>query len=419
MKIKAEAFDIMQFFYGKAHDPLIHCYVEFSEHINEKLLKKAVTISMDAVPQIGCCFDNKSKNPYWKKQDFTGEDIVKVVNCDSNREEWMNYLSSTIDFMNEPQLKIFLLRYHKSDSMCIIISHMICDGAGFKEYLYLLAKLYTELYCDNNKKIELMAYSRSTKLLFKQFNFREKISIIMSKYSIPKEKQQLKLLFEGDENNPLFITYKITEENFKVMKEFSKKKNVTINDIIIAAYARLLNRKTGIEQVIIPCPVNLRKYLVKNQKHGICNLTSNYICDIRVEKNCSFYDILSQVSQQMKIQKENNNCLKSIIMLETVFKIVPFNILEKNFHKVFTIPFTSFTNLGVIDEKQMCFGNIDIKDVYITGAIKHTPYFQIAISTYNNICTLSCNLYGTSNDKLLITNYLEEMIEDVMNNIIV
>ncbi|GEM_PF-5968854 len=42
------------------------------------------------------------------------------------------------------------------DKMCLIINHMVCDGAGLKEYLYLLADIYAHLENDIDYKIQLI-----------------------------------------------------------------------------------------------------------------------------------------------------------------------------------------------------------------------------------------------------------------------
>ena len=51
--------------------------------------------------------------------------------------------------------------------------------------------------------------------------------------------------------------------------------------------------------------------------------------------------------------------------------------------------------------------------MYLTGAIKQVPYFQIAVSTYEGVCTISSNLYGTENDKKNIEQFLFDMRKEL------
>lgn len=412
-KFKAEAFDIVQYFYGSVHEPLIHCWIEFSEHIDETALTKAVIISADMNPLIRCCLVINHKYPFWKEKDFKGEDIVQVVKCGSSEEEQkVRLLSSKIDVLKGPQIKIYIIRKQNSDMLCIIINHMLCDGAGFKEYLYTLSNLYTK--CKNNIEVpKREPASRSINQLFDKLKLSEKLGILFSKSELSKQKNEVRYCLEGDKSNPVFITIDITSEELEGIKSYEKLNGATVNDIILTAYARALYKKTGNERIIIPCPIDLRKYISINQEHGICNLTSNYICDVTIDKNNSFIDTLMEVSKQMKLQKSNNNCLKPVMMLGGIFHVVPFNIMKRLFNKVFTIPVTSYTNFGVINEKQLNFDNIKINHMYITGAIKYVPYFQIAVSTYEGVCTLSCNLYGSLNDKKNIEQFLFEIKKEL------
>lgn len=414
-KYRAEAFDIMQYFYRSVHKPLIHCFIHFTGHIDEIVLKAAVTQSLEAIPQIGCCFDTSTSRPCWRVHGFTGEDIVKVSACqdENQKEQAMKLLSSAIDIKREPQLKIFVVKGQTCDMLSIMINHMICDGAGFKEYLYLLAGLYTKLEQHIKSSMDLAYHTRSEGQLFQNLGFREKTNILFSKVKIPKQEKQIGINLEGDKRNPFFVTCQISKDKFKMIKMYTRSKGVTLNDIVIAAYIRSLSRKTGNDRIILPCPVDLRKYLSEGKPHGICNLTSNYICDITVNKKDTFYDTMMQVSHQMKKQKENKNHLKPIMLLEFVFHIVPFRILQKSFHKLFTIPVVSYTNLGIIDKKSLQFGNTDIMEAFLTGAVKYVPYFQIAISTFDDNCTISCNLHGTTKDKIWIEAFLQEIKKEI------
>lgn len=64
------------------------------------------------------------------------------------------------------------------------------------------------------------------------------------------------------------------------------------------------------------------------------------------------------------------------------------------------------TNIGIIDKKKLIFGGLNIKDAFICGSIKYNPYFQVAITTFDNEVTLSINFCGTYNDKNKIKEFL-------------
>jgi NRPS condensation-like uncharacterized protein len=423
-KYKAEPLDVMQYFYGSVHEPFIHGFIQVKDHIDVLILKRAVTLSLKAAPVLGCCFVESAWHPYWKAGGFTGEDIVKVCNIEErpmknvkelDEEKIINRLLATpLDIYKGPQLKINLFKGKDNDTICVIINHMVTDGVGFKEYMYMLCNLYSKLEKNIDYNPTLKAYPRSTGLIFQNFSTAEKLQIIFSKYDYSKQKQQSGVFLEGDKNNPLFITHNIAREEFTGIKSYVKKQGITVNDMLLTAYARLLYKKAGMERCIIPCPVNLRKYLSDHQKHGISNFISYYYCDINIKETDSFRDTLSLVASQMTRQKESLNSLKSIIMLETAFHFIPFFVLKKYFLKSFAVPMFSLTNFGVLDKNLLKFGKNEISEVYLTATIKYVPYNQIVITTYDDSCTLSCNLYGTLNDKVWIKDFLRGMEEEIL-----
>ena len=413
-KIKAEAFDMMQYYYGTVHDPLIHCLIRFSRHVDEVALKKAVTWSENALPLLRCCFEATVRRPYWKDQGFTAKDIVQVIEAGPNPEaQKERLLASAIDITHGPQLKIYLVREQNSDTLCIMINHMICDGAGFKEYLYLLSDLYTQCLDNMDLTPSLEFPSRSARQLFINFSFIEKIKILFAKYDISILNNQLAYYLQGDPNNPFFVTQRISKDDLLAIKSYAKQRGATVNDMILTACIRVLHKQLGKETIILPCPVDLRKYLPPHQKHGIGNFTGDFLCNVTLSENESFEATLIKVAGQLQQQKSSTNCLKGVLLLEFICRLLPFHTVQKILKKTHTLPVVSFTNLGVIDKKLLCFGDIGIIDAYLTGTIKRVPYFQIAVSTYDDSCTLSSNLHGTAQDKVMIEHFLIQVKQEL------
>jgi NRPS condensation-like uncharacterized protein len=414
-KYKVEIFDIWQYLCQAVYEPLIRCRIDFSNHIDENILKKAVSLSLDAAPLINACFDGRAFRPRWIKRNFTGNDIVFVVEAglDTNKQV-VNLLSSNIDFTAEPQLKIHLIKRTDGDTACIIINHMVCDGAGFKEYLYLLSDLYTK--CKNNEAISLPEYHhRGIGQLFAGITLAEKIGIIRSKYKAydsSTEREQDGVAFEQGANTPFMETYVIPKENLLQIKVFAKEQGVTLNDMIMAAFARVFCLKTGTNRIMLPSTMDLRKY-IPSGKYGIGNLSTNCMCNIGIQKNDFFADTLKQVSEQMQQHKSNKNILKSVMLWNLVVHILPFRFLKRHYTKIVKLPVVSFTNLGIVSNKLLRFEDAAIENLYLTASIKSSPFFQLTVSTYNDSCTLSCNIYGADCDKKWVECFLEDVCSEL------
>lgn len=408
-EIKAQAFDCMQYFYGAVQEPRIRCYIKFQSRINESTLNRAVNLSLGAIPILGCIFDKK--HHCWKDCAFTADDIIRVIEVSKGDESTaLKLLLTNIDISREPQLKILIIREEKHDTLCIIINHMVSDGAGFKEYLYLLCDLYSKCdkYSDYNTKPKPLG-RRNLNQLLQNFSCKEKLKILFSKSSHNIPDSAMIMPIKGDSTNPLIVITRLEKDQFCTIRNFAKEMGASINDILLTAYIRVLHRVTRCGEITVPCPVDLRKYKSKNQQCGICNLTSNYFCSVEIPIDETFEETLQKVSVQMRIQKESDTCLKGPMLFHIIFHTLAIQTVQKIFYKTSPVPVTSYTNLGIIDDAKFNFGNTTIDDAFISTAVKKAPYFQLSVSTYQGLCTLTSSFYGTENDRNIINDFLTQI----------
>ena len=415
MKHKVEAFDIWQNMCQAIYEPLIRCRIDFEGHIDTGTLKQAVTSSIQAVPLIGCCFDDSQNRPRWVEKNFSGEDMVAVVEADDDANEQIARLfSSGIDFAKEPQLKIFLVRKNTGDTLCVIISHIVCDGMGFKEYLYVLSNLYTKL--KHNESIAYpMLYARGIKPLFGKVTLKEKIRILLSRfdaYDPANQKEQQGVSFDETNREPRMETRNIPTVEFARLKIFAKSNNATVNDILMAMFARAFCKNSGTGKIMLPSTIDLRKFIPTGTNYGVSNYASNCMCHISVKSEDSLADTLRQVSNQMRTHKAGNSILKSVLLWDMAVRFLPYGFLKRNFTKIVPFPKISFSNLGVIDEALLCFDRAPIESAYLTASVKSDPYLQITASTCHGRCTLSCNFYGSNHDKEWVDRILDDIREE-------
>ena len=414
-RIKAEAFDCLQYFYGMVQEPRIRCLLQFKSHLDIATLKKAVDLSLPAVPQISCIFDERRHN--WEKQGFTAEDIVHCIKLDpkNDREKW---LLASLDPTCEPQLKLFLIREKDKDTLCCIINHMVCDGAGFKEYLYLLSDLYSK--CKKNAEYATQSEppgKRNLNQILKNLSLKEKITLVFAKSEGDKLDPSLLVPIQGNPKNPMLVLSCIEQEPFERVCSFAKSNGVTVNDLLLTAYVRILKKITGRQKIIIPCPVDLRKYRKANQQCGICNLTGNYLCSVDIQPGETFADTLGKISAQIRHQKEENACLRGPMLYHMLFHLVPFFLTQSLFHRLSPVPITSYTNLGILDEHKLRFLDLPIEEAFLSTTVKRTPCFQLSVSTYAGCCTLSCSLYGTTRDKEFVSAFLHQVKTELLGSL--
>ena len=75
----------------------------------------------------------------------------------------------------------------------------------------------------------------------------------------------------------------------------------------------------------------------------------------------------------------------------------------------FNNPLVAISNIGILDAKNLKFGDLTTEDTFITGSIKKAPYIQLALTTYNNEITFTVALYANEEDLLTVKKFFDNM----------
>lgn len=409
LRFPAEAWDILQSLFKeqKINDHTLHFAASFSGKLDLDLLKNSVSLSADAFPLIRCRFNNTGRRPYWEEIRYSTDEMVSFSETGNAAKNIDKFLGIALDETIGPQVRFGLFREDGKDTLVVLMNHMLCDAAGFKEYLYLLCGIYTDTQ-NNAAMLPPVLGSRRFGQLLRAFSIREKIRILTSKNDMSTH-DSAKFDLEGDLSNPFIERRIIPYEAFTRLTAYAKSRHATINDLMLTAFIRALSRLFG-RPVAVPSSIDLRKYLPDHKAESICNLDTNLTCDIGKELGTSFEQTLGSVKLVMDREKANTACLKSLILLEKMFDIFPYATAKGILEKSFSNAPIAFTNIGILDRNRLSFGTPEVTEAYMTGSIKYSPYFQMAISTYDNQASLSVNLYGTASDRKKISDFLDDVI---------
>jgi NRPS condensation-like uncharacterized protein len=96
--------------------------------------------------------------------------------------------------------------------------------------------------------------------------------------------------------------------------------------------------------------------------------------------------------------------------------MLPHKTAKNLIKKYFSNPPIAFTNIGILDENRLDFGNSKMIQAFMTGSIKYNPNFQISLSTFNDEATLCVNFKGTQEDRFIIAGFLNNFITELQNN---
>lgn len=413
VKYYAEAWDILQHLFKekRINNRTIHFSAVFSGNIDLECLKKAVNLSADAFPLIRCGFHENLRRPYWEDKGHTSDDMVELQEtAEVDAAVWKSLLKET-DEIQGPQLKITIIRNGKTDVLCVTINHMICDAAGFKDYLYWLSSIYTGVEKDPDYRPVSLTGKRNLGQVMRTFPWFDRIKIFVGNNDMTKN-DTARFDFEGDPDHPFIERKIIPREKFELLKGYAKIHGATVNDVLLTAYIRMLYQQFG-RVVAVPCAVDLRRYLPNRKAGSICNLVTNLKCDIGADIGSAFAITLEKVKQKMDQQKADISCLKSIALMEAAFRFMPYRIMGEAVDPFFSNPALAFTNLGILNKEKLKFGKTAMTGAFMTSSIKYVPYFQIAVSTFDDVMVLSANLYGTQADRDKISHFLDGMASEL------
>lgn len=395
---KGQCLDFIQTINLETLQPFVFCHLQLDGKIDLKRLKHAVQQTLKTLPQILYSYDLKKGK--WVEKGHTLEEVFLESRADFG-DNWCWNL------MTETQLKIHVCHKESGDVLTIGISHILCDGSGFLQYLYLLANCYN----DDDTKITLR----------NQRDLKPILDII--KVNAPARKvlsygEIRELPFDTSGDIPFCLIKTIGVQDFLELQRKTKVLNCTINDLLITAYARTIVNFLKTEFITINCPVNLRRFgnrKLQEETLTIANMTGIYKLHIAIKPGESFETTLLHIHNQIVQLKSNYSCFNGIPLLHFLYNKVPLSILNKFGKKLYKIFPISYTNFGLIDGDKLAFQGITIKHCFLTGTYRTSPDFQLSVSTFRNTCTLNCTLIGSQKRGSMALELLEkiklEMIE--------
>lgn len=378
---KSECLDIVAAVHQNSIYPLIFCHMQIKGTLDFEKLIYAIHSSSMIVPEILYVYD--LEQGYFIEQGFTAHDVLLEQREFPQGWKW--------DLSNDTQLKIIVYPEHDGLHIIIGISHILCDGNGFLQYLYLLADLY-----NGNPISSIIKNDRNIAPYLKKI----RIGKNTEQTRVNRRKIFHSLRFTSDGTTPFCLYETINIDDLRKLKEKAVKYQSTLNDVFLSAYARVLAKLQHVETVKIPCPVDLRRFRQEREVLTIGNFTGIFRkIPIEIKKNVTFTETLQQVHFEMELQKAHLRCFIGIPALYTAHRIMPLSIIRTICKMTYHVASTSYSNIGVIDDTKLSFSDCEIETCFITGSYRMTPDFQLSISTFKNECTLNCTIIGDNERK--------------------
>ena len=412
--LPANGHDICNYLarYGMANH-LIQAVLKLDGRLDFEKLSKAVRLSIDEEPVLGCRFV-EGNPPYWRRLD----NIDETMFCSQEEtgdpdEAAKRFLECPLCMDKDLMVKVRLIRSVQYDTLCIKINHACCDGAGSKEYIELLSKIYSCIVRDNgiyipNPKI---GGRKDQDRLFNELGIKDPEKEWNPSLIAPRTTWVFPWK-PGRTDSIRFSVCRLPCGQLDVMSEYGKARGATINDLILTAFYRAMFKISkpvyGIP-MDISSTIDMRRYLPNQKAEAIRNFSGGFVTRIARKKGEAFGRTLHRVVNVMKKIKAGNPGLQNAIGGERVEKMV-FPNLCAYFRTVSfasriasLIPalsgyacFPGISNFGFVSKSLIRFGESVVTDAYIVPPVVRAPGFLLLACTYNGIMTLVLGYYKAS-----------------------
>ncbi len=431
--IPANGYDIYNYLakYGIASFQL-QIIMKLDGRLDFDKLVKAVRLSFDVEPVFGCRFIN-SNPPHWKR--FDDIDNIKFCTIEEtyNSEEAVErFLESSMNMDKDPMVMVKLIRSSEGDTLGVKINHVCCDGAGAKEYIQLLADIYTRI--DNEDSDFIPNPSVRSRVDHNRLVDALRESNPMTSYT-PLQQTPLTTWSFPWKNirigNTGFAICKLPIGYLDILNKYAKARGATINDLLLTAFFRAMFEKTKPPYGIpmdISITTDLRKYLPEHKTEAIRNFSGGVILRIGRKSNELFGETLSRVMNVTEALKNRHPSVQDAIKVE-LYEIINFHqicayikafsqlvdFVSQNPFVVFNRCSPVLSNIGFISRSLIKFGENTVTDVSCFPPAIRAPGILLVVGTYNGIISLTVGYYKTSVRKSdmegLLNKIKDELIE--------
>ncbi|MBN2168924.1 MAG: hypothetical protein JW738_06735 [Actinobacteria bacterium] len=409
-------------------DNQIHWVIYFDGRVDEGRLGRAVKLSMDAEPVLGCRFV-MDKRPYYKRiADLDQIELCQVMKVDDTQKALREIMDHPIKPKEGPFVRAFILRSN-TDTLVIKTDHTVADAGGATEYMTLLSSIYRCLENDPGYQPDPNVNGdRSLRQVLKQIGLPRSIRSLSATinrhrnrpddWSFPWAKA---VSGKADTADRARSVRTLSPEQFRAIRNYAKRYNATINDVMVTAFFRTVARFAGLRDDNphdVHITVDLRRFLPDGKGGGVCNLTSFMTPALYPRAGSTFEKAMVEIRDTINKIKDVNPGLGewlfidyvSIFGLRTYFSLAK-KTLGKPLNSMRITPWVS--NVGVLSRENLNFGDVGIYDADLVGPFMYPPGFMFVISTFDEVMKLYINYCAATANRPVAEQFLDMLVKEI------
>ena len=365
--------------------PMVRAEISLQKPLDHARLQKAVAAVSQVVPELMQAY-RIADNEFYDIDAQVG-DVLHF------RDQMDEQLAGQLDWETQPQWQLYVTDHQ----LIVYASHILTDGAGFKQLLYLLCAAY-------NGNGQLDAVNHQDIAGIKQLI--QRIPAHQSKNNDhPAQALSLPALAgDGQQRDYAILHQQLSTSQFNQLHQWTKKNGLTINDVVMTAFAKSVQQFCGVSELNLACPTDMRQFLPADQRQQlrIQNMTGRYNISVPANPAEDFAVTVKKVHHAMNQQKDDYTFLESFrSMLANLDNGATVSQLQKDVENHYHVRSIAYTNMAIADNVRLRFENNQVEDCILTGGFRTMPHYQICASTFNGRLNLAANVIATPREKQL------------------
>lgn len=382
----ADPLNILHTVGFKAMYPMVRAEISLQKPLDHARMKTAVNAVSKVIPELMQAY-RISDNEFYDLHADADDVLHFVAQIDESA-------AGKLDWEKQPQWQLYVTDHE----MVVYASHILTDGAGFKQLLYLLCEAY------NHPEAPLSGVNHQDITGIQ--NLIKKIPPHQSKNNDhPTQALSLPALkADGSARQYYILHQQLSATQFKQLHKWTKANGFTINDAVMTAFAKAIQQFCGVSELNLACPTDMRQFLPDSQRQElrVQNMTGRYNISVPADLAQDFASTVKTVHQAMGQQKADDTFLESFrTMLANLEAGASVSQLQQDVEKHYHVRSIAYTNMAIVDDQQLKFADNQVSDCILTGGFRTMPNYQICASTFNGRLNLAANVIATPAEKQL------------------
>ena len=422
--LPAPALDQLAALFGPLSDSQLRCVLRFDGRLDAERLQRAFRLSLDAEPVVGCRFVRSHGRCVWERRaELDTLPLCPVAACpDTTAFEHAlhQFLVAPLDITAGPAAAACLLR-GESDTLVVKLHHFAADGLGMLRFMMVLAAIYRALAADSGYRPRPNLASRGQGQVLRRVGPAGLLLALGATRLPTRTASWGPVANNATRAGRTFALRRVPPERTRALRSWCHAHHVSVNDVLLAALYRALVATLGAatgRPLRVGVPIDLRRYLPPGALPPVCNLSTSADVAITVDPCAPFVDTLRQVHPAMRALKATGRGLTLAVLAE-LLAVPGFALARTALEQLVrglaptgsAAPFCS--NVGVIDERLVDFGERTVVDTYGIGTVSFPPGLLITVSTFREVLTLAVGFCSTATDPQLIAGLLDRLVGEL------